>query len=70
MTFYVYGHTADNRHMEKLLLMYIVITGIGNRYALGKVESYSNNKDSVAIEETYKMVRKQTSKPLFNVCNF
>lgn len=62
--FYVYGHTADNRHMGEATINVYRDHWNRNRYALGKVESYSNNKDSVAIEETYKMVRKQTSKPL------
>lgn len=62
--FYVYGHTADNRHMGEVIINVYRDHWNRNRYALGKVESYSNNKDSVAIEETYKMVRKQTSKPL------
>lgn len=62
--FYVYGHTADNRHMGEVTINVYCDHWNRNRYALGKVESYSNNKDSVAIEETYKMVRKQTSKPL------
>lgn len=62
--FYVYGHTADNRHMGEVAINVYRDHWNRNRYALGKVESYSNNKDSVAIEETYKMVRKQTSKPL------
>ena len=60
--FYVYGHTADNRHMGEVTINVYRDHWNRNRYALGKVESYSNNKDSVAIEETYKMVRKQTSK--------
>ena len=62
--FCVYGHTADNRHMGEVTINVYRDHWNRNRYALGKVESYSNNKDSVAIEETYKMVRKQTSKPL------
>ena len=62
--FYVYGHTADNRHVGEVTINVYRDHWNRNRYALGKVESYSNNKDSVAIEETYKMVRKQTSKPL------
>lgn len=62
--FYVYGHTADNRHMGEVTINVYRDHWNRNRYALGKVESCSNNKDSVAIEETYKMVRKQTSKPL------
>lgn len=62
--FYVYGHTADNRHMGEVTINVYRDHWNRNRYALGKVESYFNNKDSVAIEETYKMVRKQTSKPL------
>lgn len=62
--FYVYGHTADNRHMGEVTINVYRDHWNRNRYALGKVESYSNNKDSVAIKETYKMVRKQTSKPL------
>ena len=62
--FYVYGHTADNRHMGEVTINVYRDHWNRNRYALGKVGSYSNNKDSVAIEETYKMVRKQTSKPL------
>lgn len=62
--FYVYGHTADNRHMGEVTINVYRDHWNRNRYALGRVESYSNNKDSVAIEETYKMVRKQTSKPL------
>lgn len=62
--FYVYGHTADNRHMGEVTINVYRDHWNRNHYALGKVESYSNNKDSVAIEETYKMVRKQTSKPL------
>lgn len=62
--FYVYGHTADNRHMGEVTINVYRDHWNRNRYALGKVESYANNKDSVAIEETYKMVRKQTSKPL------
>lgn len=62
--FYVYGHTADNRHMGEVTINVYRDHWNRNRYALGKVKSYSNNKDSVAIEETYKMVRKQTSKPL------
>lgn len=62
--FYVYGHTADNRYMGEVTINVYRDHWNRNRYALGKVESYSNNKDSVAIEETYKMVRKQTSKPL------
>lgn len=62
--FYVYGHTADNRHMGEVTINVYRDHWNRNRYALGKVESYSNNKDSVAIEETYKMVRKQTSRPL------
>ena len=62
--FYVYGHTADNRHMGEVTINVYRDHWNRNRYALGKVESYSNNKDSVAIEEIYKMVRKQTSKPL------
>lgn len=62
--FYVYGHTADNRHIGEVTINVYRDHWNRNRYALGKVESYSNNKDSVAIEETYKMVRKQTSKPL------
>lgn len=62
--FYVYGHTADNRHMGEVTINVYRDHWNRNRYALGKVEGYSNNKDSVAIEETYKMVRKQTSKPL------
>lgn len=62
--FYVYGHTADNRHKGEVTINVYRDHWNRNRYALGKVESYSNNKDSVAIEETYKMVRKQTSKPL------
>lgn len=62
--FYVYGHTADNRHMGEVTINVYRDHWNRNRYALGNVESYSNNKDSVAIEETYKMVRKQTSKPL------
>lgn len=62
--FYVYGHTADNRHMGEVTINVYRDHWNRNRYALGKIESYSNNKDSVAIEETYKMVRKQTSKPL------
>lgn len=62
--FYVYGHTADIRHMGEVTINVYRDHWNRNRYALGKVESYSNNKDSVAIEETYKMVRKQTSKPL------
>lgn len=62
--FYVYGHTADNRHTGEVTINVYRDHWNRNRYALGKVESYSNNKDSVAIEETYKMVRKQTSKPL------
>lgn len=62
--FYVYGHTADNRHMGEVTINVYRDHWNRNRYALGKVESYSYNKDSVAIEETYKMVRKQTSKPL------
>ena len=62
--FYVYGHTADNRHMGEVTINVYRDHWNRNRYALGKVESYSNNKDSVAIEETYKMIRKQTSKPL------
>lgn len=62
--FYVYGHTADNRHTGEVTINVYRDHWNRNRYALGKVENYSNNKDSVAIEETYKMVRKQTSKPL------
>lgn len=62
--FYVYGHTADNQHVGEVTINVYRDHWNRNRYALGKVESYSNNKDSVAIEETYKMVRKQTSKPL------
>lgn len=62
--FYVYGHTADNRHMGEVTINVYRDHWNRNCYALGKVKSYSNNKDSVAIEETYKMVRKQTSKPL------
>lgn len=62
--FYVYGHTADNRQTGEVTINVYRDHWNRNRYALGKVESYSNNKDSVAIEETYKMVRKQTSKPL------
>lgn len=62
--FYVYGHTADNRHTGEVTINVYRDHWNRNRYALGKVESYSNNKDSVAIEEIYKMVRKQTSKPL------
>lgn len=62
--FYVYGHTADNRHTGEVTINVYRDHWNRNRYALGKVDSYSNNKDSVAIEETYKMVRKQTSKPL------
>lgn len=62
--FYVYGHTADNRHMGEVTINVYRDHWNRNRYALGKVEGYSNNKDSVAIEETYKMVRKQTAKPL------
>ena len=62
--FYVYGHTADNRYKGEVTINVYRDHWNRNRYALGKVESYSNNKDSVAIEETYKMVRKQTSKPL------
>lgn len=62
--FYVYGHTADNRHVGEVTINVYRDHWNRNRYALGKVESYFNNKDSVAIEETYKMVRKQTSKPL------
>lgn len=62
--FYVYGHTADNRYMGEVTINVYRDHWNRNRYALGKVESYFNNKDSVAIEETYKMVRKQTSKPL------
>lgn len=62
--FYVYGHTADNRHIGEVTINVYRDHWNRNRYALGKVESYSNNKDSVAIEETYKMVRKQTAKPL------
>lgn len=62
--FYVYGHTADNQYMGEVTINVYRDHWNRNRYALGKVESYSNNKDSVAIEETYKMVRKQTSKPL------
>lgn len=62
--FYVYGHTADNRHMGEVTINVYRDHWNRNRYALGKVESYANNKDSVAIEETYKMVRKQTAKPL------
>lgn len=62
--FYVYGHTADNQHMGEVTINVYRDHWNRNRYALGKVESYSNNKDSVAIEETYKMVRKQTAKPL------
>lgn len=62
--FYVYGHTADNRRMGEVTINVYRDHWNRNRYALGKVKSYSNNKDSVAIEETYKMVRKQTSKPL------
>lgn len=62
--FYVYGHTADNRYIGEVTINVYRDHWNRNRYALGKVESYSNNKDSVAIEETYKMVRKQTSKPL------
>lgn len=62
--FYVYGHTADNRYMGEVTINVYRDHWNRNRYALGNVESYSNNKDSVAIEETYKMVRKQTSKPL------
>lgn len=62
--FYVYGHTADNRQTGEVTINVYRDHWNRNRYALGKVESYSNNKDSVAIEETYKMVRKQTAKPL------
>lgn len=62
--FYVYGHTADNRQIGEVTINVYRDHWNRNRYALGKVESYSNNKDSVAIEETYKMVRKQTAKPL------
>lgn len=62
--FYVYGHTADNRQTGEVTINVYRDHWNRNRYALGKVDSYSNNKDSVAIEETYKMVRKQTSKPL------
>ena len=62
--FYVYGHTADNRHMGEVTINVYRDHWNRNRYALGKVESYSNNKDSVAIEETYKMFRKQSSKRL------
>lgn len=62
--FYVYGHTADNRQTGEVTINVYRDHWNRNRYALGKVNSYSNNKDSVAIEETYKMVRKQTAKPL------
>ena len=62
--FYVYGHTADNRQTGEVTINVYRDHWNRNRYALGKVGSYSNNKDSVAIEETYKMVRKQTAKPL------
>lgn len=62
--FYVYGHTADNRQTGEVTINVYRDHWNRNRYALGKVKSYSNNKDSVAIEETYKMVRKQTAKPL------
>lgn len=62
--FYVYGHTADNRQTGEVTINVYRDHWNRNRYALGKVASYSNNKDSVAIEETYKMVRKQTAKPL------
>lgn len=62
--FYVYGHTADNRQTGEVTINVYRDHWNRNRYALGKVDSYSNNKDSVAIEETYKMVRKQTAKPL------
>lgn len=62
--FYVYGHTADNRQIGEVTINVYRDHWNRNRYALGKVDSYSNNKDSVAIEETYKMVRKQTAKPL------
>lgn len=62
--FYVYGHTADNRQTGEVTINVYRDHWNRNRYALGKVDSYSNNKDSVAIAETYKMVRKQTAKPL------
>ena len=62
--FYVYGHTADDRQTGEVTINVYRDHWNRNRYALGKVDSYSNNKDSVAIEETYKMVRKQTAKPL------
>lgn len=62
--FYVYGHTADKRKTGDVIINVYRDNWNRNRYALGNVDAHANNKDSVAIEEVHKMVRKQTSKPL------
>lgn len=62
--FYVYGHTADDREEGDVIINVYRDNWNKNKYALGTVDAYSCNKDSVAIEEVHKMVRKQTSNPL------
>lgn len=62
--FYIYGHTADEMQNGDVIINVYKDNWNKNKYALGSVKTYSSNKDSVAIEEVYKMVRKQTSNPL------
>ena len=62
--FYVYGHTADDRSEGDVIINVYRDNWNKNKYALGTINSYFCNKDSVAIEEVHKIVRKQTSNPL------
>ena len=61
--FFIYGHSADEKDTETVIRVYKDNWNKA-KYALGKVEARSNNRDHVAIEQVYKLVRTQTKKPL------
>ena len=61
--FFIYGHTADIYDVETVLYVYKDMQ-TNHPYALGNISAESENRDSEAISEVFKLVRKQTKRPL------
>lgn len=61
---FIYGHTADIVSSGDTFINVYRDSWNKNKYSLGSVRAMCNNRDHEAIEEVYKLVRKQTNNPL------
>lgn len=58
---YIYGHSADEHYLGSTELRVYKDKNHHPRYSLGSVTAHRENRDGIAILETAKAVRKQTS---------